>query len=231
MQMRWELTRTKATARTFWSEFGSFGINVSSENLEIKLLHKWYLQSSSGRWEVAIPIPPHLPSKISDPSLLPDELDSNKCSFHWAYLDFLPCLFWEDYLEYNAMCSSVLSLKVFSLLKHNGQTKREALRHGLAYTVGVVLSFLLLAVLLFSLRAIGERVGWGFQLQSPSFLVFLAVLFFIFGLNLLGVFELGGRLVGADASVSKRHDITDHLLWVYLQQWSVLLAWALSWLE
>lgn len=101
----------------------------------------------------------------------------------------------------------VLSLKVFSLLKHAGQTRSDALRHGLAYTAGVVLSFLVLAGALFALRAVGERIGWGFQLQSPGFVVVLTAVFFLFGLNLMGVFELGGRLVGADAKVAKRSDV------------------------
>ena len=101
----------------------------------------------------------------------------------------------------------VLSLKVFSLLKHAGQARGDALRHGLAYTAGVVLSFTALAAVLFSLRALGERIGWGFQLQSPGFVVVLAVVFFLFGLNLMGVFELGGRLVGADNKVARRKDV------------------------
>lgn len=101
----------------------------------------------------------------------------------------------------------VLSLKVFSLLKHSGQTKQQALMHGLAYTGGVVLSFLCLAVVLLLLRALGERIGWGFQLQSPGFVVVLALLFFLFALNLMGVFELGSSLVGADTEVSKRNDL------------------------
>ena len=101
----------------------------------------------------------------------------------------------------------VLSLKVFSLLKHAGQTRSDALRHGLAYTAGVVLSFIALAGALFILRALGERIGWGFQLQSPGFVVVLAAVFFLFGLNLMGVFELGGRLVGADTKVARRKDV------------------------
>ena len=101
----------------------------------------------------------------------------------------------------------VLSLKVFSLLKHAGQTRSDALRHGLAYTAGVVLSFIALATVLFALRALGERIGWGFQLQSPGFVVVLSAVFFLFGLNLMGVFELGGRLVGADNKVARRKDM------------------------
>ena len=101
----------------------------------------------------------------------------------------------------------VLSLKVFSLLKHAGQTRADAFKHGLAYTVGVVLSFLLLAGALLVLRSLGERIGWGFQLQSPGFIVVLTAVFFLFGLNLIGVFELGGRLVRADAKVAQRKDV------------------------
>ena len=101
----------------------------------------------------------------------------------------------------------VLSLKVFSLLTHAGQTRSDALRHGLAYAAGVMLSFIALAGALFALRALGERIGWGFQLQSPGFVVVLSAVFFLFGLNLMGVFELGGRLVGADNKVARRKDV------------------------
>ena len=102
----------------------------------------------------------------------------------------------------------VLSLKVFSLLKHSGQSRPQALLHGGAYTVGVVVSFLLLAGVLLGLRALGEQIGWGFQLQSPQFVAALTVIFFLFALNLMGVFEIGAGLVGADANIAKRNDIT-----------------------
>ena len=100
----------------------------------------------------------------------------------------------------------VLSLKVFSLLKHSGQSKAQALLHGGAYTAGVVASFLALAGVLLALRSVGERIGWGFQLQSPNFVVLLTLVFFLFALNLMGVFEVGTSLVGADTKVSKRND-------------------------
>lgn len=101
----------------------------------------------------------------------------------------------------------VLSLKVFSLLKHSGQSRPQALLHGGAYAVGVVASFLALAGLLLGLRSLGQQVGWGFQLQSPGFVAVLTILIFLFALNLLGVFEIGTSLVGKDAAVSSRHDV------------------------
>jgi thiol:disulfide interchange protein DsbD len=101
----------------------------------------------------------------------------------------------------------VLSLKVFSLLNHSGQSRAHAFAHGIAYTVGVVASFVLLAGVLFGLRALGESIGWGFQLQNPGFVLALGLVFFLFGLNLLGVFEIGSGLVGADAKVANRKDL------------------------
>lgn len=101
----------------------------------------------------------------------------------------------------------VLSLKVFSVMKHTGQSRVQALLHGIAYSLGVIASFLILAGVLIGLRTFGQQVGWGFQLQSPVFVAVLTVFMFLFSLNLMGVFEIGAGLVGADSSVSKRHDL------------------------
>jgi thiol:disulfide interchange protein len=67
-----------------------------------------------------------------------------------------------------------------------------------------VLSFWLLAGLLLTLRAAGGQLGWGFQMQSPGFVLVLIFIFFLLALNLFGVFELGTSLVGLDAKVTGR---------------------------
>ncbi len=96
----------------------------------------------------------------------------------------------------------VLSLKVFSLIKHAGEHPEKAWRQGAAFTAGVVVSFWALAGLLLALRAAGNHLGWGFQMQSPGFVAALIVLFFLIGLNLFGVFEIGTSLVGVDAKAA-----------------------------
>jgi thiol:disulfide interchange protein/DsbC/DsbD-like thiol-disulfide interchange protein len=96
----------------------------------------------------------------------------------------------------------VLSLKVFSLMKHAGENPKAAWVQGVAFTAGVVLSFWVLAGLLLALRAAGNHLGWGFQMQSPGFVLGLVFLFFLLALNLFGVFELGTSLVGLDAKAS-----------------------------
>jgi thiol:disulfide interchange protein DsbD len=85
----------------------------------------------------------------------------------------------------------VLSLKVLSFMRQAEAQKTRAWRHGLVFSAGVLTSFWVLAALLLILRAGGQAVGWGFQLQSPYFVLILAAFFFLFGLNLFGVFEFG----------------------------------------
>lgn len=101
-------------------------------------------------------------------------------------LNLMPCVF------------PVLAIKVVGFVQVKDQATR--LTTGLAYTVGVVMSFLALGALLLGLRAAGDQLGWGFQLQNPAVVALLAALFTLLGLNLAGLFEFGnvlpGRLAG-----------------------------------
>lgn len=92
-------------------------------------------------------------------------------------LNLMPCVF------------PVLSLKLIGLAQHRTHSGPMA-AHGVAFAVGVVLSFVLLAALLIGLQQAGSALGWGFQLQTPWVVAALTVLFFAIGLNLLGVFEM-----------------------------------------
>jgi thiol:disulfide interchange protein DsbD len=116
-----------------------------------------------------------------------------------ALLNLMPCVF------------PILSLKVLGFAAH-ADDRRGQLAGGLAYTAGVVLSFVALAGLLLALRAGGEQLGWGFQLQSPAVVATLAALFTLIGLNLAGVFEFGSVLPGSWAAARARHPVVDALL-------------------
>ena len=112
-----------------------------------------------------------------------------------AILNLMPCVL------------PVLSIKVFSLIEHAGIDSSKRFIHGLMYSVGVILSFIVLAILLMGLRSLGEEVGWGFQLQDPFFITFLIILFFLLGLNMLGLFEIGSSFARlSNASISNRSD-------------------------
>ena len=84
----------------------------------------------------------------------------------------------------------VLSLKMLSLSRKADASRSVALKHGLAYTGGVLLSFALIGGALLALKAGGAAIGWGFQLQSPGFVLALLIIVFLVALNLLSVFEL-----------------------------------------
>ncbi|HOW26899.1 MAG TPA: protein-disulfide reductase DsbD family protein [Elusimicrobiota bacterium] len=93
----------------------------------------------------------------------------------------------------------VLSLKILGFVKHAHGERGVIRRHGLVFTGGVILSFWVLAGLLLLLRSGGEQLGWGFQLQSPVFVVCLTLLFLLLGLNMMGVFEVGVSWAGASS--------------------------------
>ncbi len=105
----------------------------------------------------------------------------------------------------------ILAIKVLSFAQHSRQHRAHRIA-GLAYTAGVVLSFLLLGAGVLALRAAGEQLGWGFQLQSPMVVSALAVLFTLIALNLWGLFELGHVLPSAWLSFQARHPVSDALL-------------------
>ena len=102
-------------------------------------------------------------------------------------LNLMPCVF------------PVLSIKVLSFTQQH-QTITERQRHGVAYTAGVVSSFVAIAAIMLSLRAGGEAIGWGFQLQSPSFVLFLVYLFILLGLSLSGYMQLFSGLMSVGQS-------------------------------
>lgn len=94
----------------------------------------------------------------------------------------------------------VISLKLFGLISHSQESKANILKHNLAYTFGVLVSFLGLAFAVYSLKSTGEEIGWGFQMQSPYFVFFMLVLLFILSLNMMGLFEFrtpGGKTLGS----------------------------------
>ena len=98
----------------------------------------------------------------------------------------------------------VLSVKALGLVRH-ASGRRAALRvHGLAYTGGVLVSFALVAGTLLGLRAGGQQLGWGFQLQSPVFVTLLAYVLFVMALNLSGVIVVGARWTGAGQALAAR---------------------------
>jgi thiol:disulfide interchange protein DsbD len=107
-------------------------------------------------------------------------------------LNLMPCVF------------PILSMKAIALVRsHHAE---RPWRDGVAYTLGVLATFAALAAGLMALRAAGEDVGWGFQLQSPIAVAVLAYVLFLVGLNLSGVFEVGSSIQNAGGGNLSAHN-------------------------
>ena len=102
-------------------------------------------------------------------------------------LNIMPCVF------------PVLGIKVMGIVNQAGGDRSEVVRHGFAYTAGVLASFWALAAV-----AITLGKGWGFQLQSPSFVLGLCFFFLVFALNMAGVFEFGTSAVGVGTNLQTK---------------------------
>ncbi|WP_232628908.1 protein-disulfide reductase DsbD family protein [Methylobacterium sp. Leaf118] len=107
-------------------------------------------------------------------------------------LNLMPCVF------------PVLSIKVLSLVRQAGAAPGRVRWHGLAYTAGVLASFLGLAGLLIALKAGGAGIGWGFQLQSPIVVALLAYGLFAVGLSLSGAVHVGSGIAGLGDGLTRR---------------------------
>jgi thiol:disulfide interchange protein/DsbC/DsbD-like thiol-disulfide interchange protein len=166
-----------------------------------------------GQWPTvvaAVQVPPALEAALkanASSGAAPIQASATALTF-WAallgaliggmMLNLMPCVF------------PVLAIKVVSFVKVKDQ--RTRVTSGLAYTAGVTLSFLALGALLLGLRAAGEQLGWGFQLQSPAVVAGLAVLFTLLGLNLAGLFEFGNFLPSRVASLQAQNPTVDSFL-------------------
>lgn len=122
-------------------------------------------------------------------------------------LNLMPCVF------------PVLAIKVLTFTQNDDLRSHRA--SGLAYSAGVVLSFVALAAVLLALRQAGQAVGWGFQLQQPSTIAALALLFTLIALNLLGWVDVKSVLPARWAGVRLRHPVAD-------AAWSGVLATAVA---
>ena len=113
-------------------------------------------------------------------------------------LNFMPCVF------------PVLAIKLLGITQLADKPKTMRLS-AWAFSVGVLISFLLLGGLMLALRAAGSQMGWGFQLQSPWVVGALAIMFVIMGLNLSGLFEFGHFVPSSVASFQFANPATNSL--------------------
>ena len=152
------------------------------------------LDTDRGAFEITAAPGPAL-TGTSEASALSTEAPTSGGGVGWAaalglalagglILNLMPCVF------------PVLAMKAAGLASAAHDAPR-ARRDGLAFMAGVLVAFLMLGGILLGLRAGGQAVGWGFQLQSPAVTASLALLSLAVGLNLSGVYHLGAGIQSA----------------------------------
>lgn len=111
-------------------------------------------------------------------------------------LNLMPCVF------------PVLFIKGLALVRSGNEERSKLRAHGFVYAAGILISFWALVAALLVLRAGGARLGWGFQFQSPVFLMLMAGLLFFLGLSLAGQFDIGLSLTSAGGSLAAKQGYT-----------------------
>ena len=111
-------------------------------------------------------------------------------------LNLMPCVF------------PVLFIKGLALVQSSAEERHKLRRHGLVYTLGILVSFWLVVGVLLVLRGAGHNLGWGFQFQSPTFDALIAMLLFFLGLSLAGQFEIGLTLTSAGSGLAAKSGYT-----------------------
>ena len=107
-------------------------------------------------------------------------------------LNLMPCVF------------PVLASKAVSVLENRRDDPSAERRHALAYTGGVVLSCVAVAIAILVVREGGRQLGWGFQLQAPAFVALLAYVMLALGLSLSGLVQFGTRLMGVGQQLTEQ---------------------------
>ncbi|MFC3051013.1 protein-disulfide reductase DsbD family protein [Kordiimonas pumila] len=105
-------------------------------------------------------------------------------------LNLMPCVF------------PVLSLKAIALVSANYKSRKNRILEGWVYSLGIWVSFMAIVFVLVLIRAGGNAIGWGFQLQSPLFVGLLAILMVIVALSLFGIFYIRLGIEGAGQSLT-----------------------------
>lgn len=181
-------------------------LRVRRDDTQTKLpaqLHGVFKLSDTVAYDVTAPVVPGeiAPAADTAPSSAAGSVVPTLTAIGLAFLggiilNLMPCVF------------PVLFLKGLALVQSSGEERGRLRSHGLVYTLGILVSFWVIVGVLLGLRAGGSQAGWGFQLQSPVFLTFLAAGIFFFALSLAGLFDIGLSLTSVGGELAQKQGYT-----------------------
>ena len=120
--------------------------------------------------------------------------------FGGLILNVMPCVF------------PILSIKILRFVEQSENSSYKTFKQGFLFSVGVIVSFLLIAALLLSLKSGGESIGWGYQLQSPIVVSLLFYLFIVMGYIFMSNIVIGSSLAKLSLISSSKGDSLESFL-------------------
>ena len=120
--------------------------------------------------------------------------------FGGLILNVMPCVF------------PILSIKILRFVEQSENSSYKTFKQGCLFSVGVIVSFLLIAALLISLKSGGESIGWGYQLQSPIVVSLLFYLFIVMGYIFMSNIIIGSSLARLSLISSSKGDSLESFL-------------------
>lgn len=110
-------------------------------------------------------------------------------------LNLMPCVF------------PILTMKAMSVVQSSSMESKQKRKDSIFYSLGIISFFWLLYLIFLGIKAGGSSLGWGFQLQNPSFVFLLALLFVLMGFQMMGWIEM---TVGVKGSLANLTDKKGH---------------------
>lgn len=107
-------------------------------------------------------------------------------------LNLMPCVF------------PVIGLKIMSFVQQAGEDTKKIKLHGIAFTVGVLLSFLALAAFLYPIKS---TTTLGAQLQNPLVVFVVMIIMLLLALSMAGLFEIGAKATSIGGNLQQKDGI------------------------
>jgi thiol:disulfide interchange protein DsbD len=113
-------------------------------------------------------------------------------------LNLMPCVF------------PVLGLKIMNFVNQSGEDHRKVVMHGIVFTVGVLVSFWVLAGVIIGVKHFTgtDDLQWGFQLQDARFVWIMTLVLFLFSLSLAGLFEFGTSATSIGGNLTRKSGLS-----------------------
>ena len=195
-----------AIQRTFPLENGGLLVKLTPKNDTKQNLLRGVLKGNTAPLKTGVEINTPItatPIEAEDPAPMTSALEAYNL---WGIVGFafiggmilnlMPCVF------------PILGVKVLAFVKKSHSDPWKVRAHGFLFTLGVLITFWILTAVLLSMKAAGEEIGWGFQLQHPLFVAALSLILWLMALNFAGVYAMGSHLVGVGQGLTSKDDFS-----------------------